>query len=122
MLDQLTLSGRELLVFVILSGVFATVLYLLETLLFARRRKSAARMEQDARFLALQVELAEVRTRLELLEAKPPVESSFDTQAVTYAEAMRLAREGVSASDLAGRLGISRSEAELIIALRHADS
>lgn len=120
MLDQLTFTGHELLIFVILSVVFATVIYLLETLLFSRRRKPSP--AADARLDALRAELELVKERLERLEAKPPLESSLDTQAVTYAEAMRLAREGVSVSDLAGRLGISRSEAELIIALRHADS
>lgn len=119
MLDQLTFTGHELLVFVILGVVFATVVYLLETLLFTRRRKPPA---SDARLDALQAELEAIKTRLELLEVKPPLESSLDTQALTYAEAMRLAREGVSAPDLAGQLGISRSEAELIIALRHTDS
>lgn len=120
MLEQLTFTGSELLVFVILAVVFAMVIYLLETLLFSRRRKSAPR--SDARLDALQVELEAIKARLEVLEAKPPLESSLDTQALTYAEAMRLAREGVTASDLAGQLGISRSEAELIIALQHADS
>lgn len=121
MLDQLTFSGRELLVFVILSAVFATVIYLLETLLFARRRKPVA-TAVEARMRALESELDAIRTRLENLEAKPPVESSLDTQATTYADAMRLAREGVSAAELAERLGISRSEAELIIALRHSEA
>lgn len=122
MLDQLTFSGRELLVFVMLSVVFATVVYLLETLLFARRRNSAPAPETEARIRALEAELAALKARLEGLEAKPPVESALDTQAVTYADAMRLAREGVAAPELAAQLGISRSEAELIVALRHGDS
>ena len=122
MLDQLTFSGRELLVFVILAVVFATVVYLLETLLFARRRKAAPALEADARFAALEGELAALKARLEGLEAKPPLESALDTHTVTYADAMRLAREGVAAPELAAQLGISRSEAELIIALRHGES
>ncbi len=122
MLEQLTYSGRELLVFVILAVVFATVVYLLETLLFSRRRKPAVSPEQDARIATLFGEVAALKARVENLEAKPPVESALDTQAVTYAEAMRLAREGATSQELAGRLGISRSEAELIIALRHGES
>jgi len=120
MLENITLTGRELLVFVILAAVLATVVYLLETLLFSRRRKPAA--APDARIEALRGELASLKARVENLEAKPPVESALDTQAATYAEAMRLAREGGSAQELAGQLGISRSEAELIIALQRADS
>ena len=122
MLEHFTLTGRELLVFVILAVVLATVLYLLETLLFSRRRKPAALQQQDARIEALQGELAALKARVEDLEAKPPVESALDTQATTYAEAMRLARAGASAQELAGQLGISRSEAELIIALQRTDS
>jgi hypothetical protein len=122
MLEHFTLSGRELLVFVILAVVLATVLYLLETLLFSRRRKPAASRQLDARIDALQGELAALKARVEDLEVKPPVDSALDTQAATYAEAMRLARAGASAQELAGQLGISRSEAELIIALQHTDS
>jgi hypothetical protein len=122
MLEHITLSGRELLIFVILAAVLATVVYLLETLLFSRRRKPAASPALDARIEALQGELATLTARVESLEAKPPVESALDTQATTYAEAMRLAREGASAQELAGQLGISRSEAELIIALQRSDS
>ena len=122
MLEHFTLTGRDLLVFVILAMVLATVLYLLEALLFSRRRKPAAMQQQDARIEALQGELAALKARVEDLEAKPPVESALDTQATTYAEAMRLARAGASPQELAGQLGISRSEAELIIALQRTDS
>ncbi len=122
MLEHLTLNGRELLVFVILAVVFAMVLYLLETLLFARRRKPDATVAALAGRIGLvEADLAALKARLERLEAKPPLESALDTQATTYADAMRLAREGVTAQELAGQLGISRSEAELIIALRHSD-
>lgn len=122
MFENLTFTAYQLIVFVILAVVLATVVYLLETLLFARRRKPGATPQADARIAALQADLAALKTRVEHLEAKPPVESALDTQAVTYAEAMRLAREGVTSLELAGQLGISRSEAELIIALQRTDS
>lgn len=118
MLDQLTFSGRELLVFVVLSVVFATVVYLLETLLFAPRRQPPARAELDS----LHDEIAALALRLEALEARPPAESALDTQANTHAEALRLAREGLPAAELAAVLGISRSEADLIIALQKAET
>ncbi len=122
MLEHLTFTGSELLVFVILAVVLATVIYLLEALLFSRRRKPVATPELDTRIEALQADLAALKARVESLEAKPPVESALDTQAVTYGEAMRLAREGATPQELAGQLGISRSEAELIIALQRTDS
>jgi hypothetical protein len=117
MLDQLTFSGRELLVFVVLSVVFATVVYLLETLLFAPRRKPVAQAEIEG----LRAEVAALSARIEALEARPPAESALDTQASTHAEAQRLAREGLPAAELAAVLGISRSEAELIVALQQAE-
>lgn len=122
MFEHLTFTGYELLVFVILAVVLATVVYLLEALLFSRRRKLVATPELDARIEALQADMATLKARVEILEAKPPIESALDTQAVTYGEAMRLAREGATPRDLAGQLGISRSEAELIIALQRTDS
>jgi hypothetical protein len=39
---------------------------------------------------------------------------------MTYADAQRMAREGSAAIEMASSLGISRSEAELIIALQRA--
>jgi hypothetical protein len=121
MLEHFTLNGSELLVFVILAVVLAMVLYLLEVLVFARRRKPAESPELARRIAALEGELAAFRQRLDNLEARPPVESALDTQATTYAEAMRLAREGVTAAEVAGQLGISHSEAELIIALQRTE-
>lgn len=118
MLEHLVFTGRDLLVVVILAVLLATVVYLLETLLFSRRRKPA--LEQ--RLAAMQVELDALKARLEQLELRPPLNSALDTQASIYAEAMRLAREGLPAQEVAEHLGISRSEAELIIALQRSDS
>ena len=126
MLENITINGRELLVFVILAVVFATVVYLLESVLFSRRRHpadpSADTAALAARITALEASLALQQERLERIEAKPPQDSALDTQANTYAEAMRMARAGASARELAGNLGISRSEAELIISLQRGDA
>ncbi len=122
MLENITINGRELLVFVILAVVLATVVYLLESVLFSRRRHPPDSSALVARLTALEATLALHQERLERLEAKPPQESALDTQANTYAEAMRMARAGASAQDLAGNLGISRSEAELIIALQRGEA
>ena len=117
MLEELTFTGRELLIAVVL----ATAVYLFEVLLFSRRRKQREEGAHAARMDALQDEIEVLKTRLQALEARPPVESSLDTQALNYAEAVRLARVGASADELAASLGISRAEAELIIALRRGE-
>ena len=113
MLEQLNFTGRELLVAVVL----ATVVYLFEALVFSRRRSPSNPPEMDARLARLEAELGAMKLRLEQLEARPPVESALDTQSTTHAEAVRMAREGAPPQDLVEQLGISRSEADLIIAL-----
>lgn len=118
MLENLTFTGRELLLAVIL----ATVVYFIEVLLFSRRRKPKQDSEPRALLNAMASELAGLKARVESLEAQPPANSSLDTQSITLSEAMRLAREGIPPQEMADQLGISRSEAELITALQKAES
>lgn len=118
MLEQLTFTGRELLIAVVL----ASVVYLVEVWVFSRRTRHRRDQSLDVRLRALEAEQASMRTRIEALEARPPAGSALDTQSAVHAEALRLAREGVPPGDLADRLGISRTEAELIIALQKAES
>lgn len=121
MLEQVTFTGRELLLAVIL----ATVVYLIEVLVFAGRRRPRqppVALPDTVRLDALRSEIDQLKARVEQLEARPPVESALDTQTTTYAEAVRLAREGASSQELALALGISRSEADLIIALHRGEA
>ena len=117
MLDQLTFTGRELL----LAVVLATLVYLLEIWLFSRRSKGAARTELDKH-------MYELEKRISLLEKQvgacleQSAELMPDIAFDAHAEAMRLVREGMSAQEVADRLNISLSEAELIIALMRAKS
>lgn len=121
MLEHTSFSGSELMVFIILAVVLATVIYLLETLLFSRRRPAQAGAELRGRLESMSVELEQLKARLETLEARPPADSGLDTRASAYSEALRLAREGASAQEVAQQLGISRGEAELLLALRRSD-
>lgn len=117
MLENLTFTGRELLLAVLL----ATVVYLLEVLVFSRRARPRGKGESESRLAALQHEVESLKARLEALELRPPAESALDTQKVIHVEAVRMARNGASAQELAERLGISRTEADLIIALHKAE-
>lgn len=117
MLENLTFTGRELLMAVVL----ATVVYLLEVLLFSRRRKPGGGGEAERRLAAVQQEVENLKARLDALELRPPAESALDTQKVIHVEAVRMARNGASAKELAEQLGISRTEADLIIALHKAE-
>jgi hypothetical protein len=121
MLDHLTFTGRELLIFVILAVVLATVVYLLEVLLLSRRRKSVGRTGTHAGLAAMQEEIDTLKARIDALELRPPADSALDTQKTIHAEAVRMAREGASPQELADQLGISRTEADLIIALHKTE-
>ena len=116
MLEDFVFTGRELLLAVIL----ASLVYLLEVWLFSRRSKSTA--PSEIRIKALETEIEILKQRLQALEDMPPVGSSLDARANTYADAQRMAREGTPALELAGSLGISRGEAELIVALQRAEN
>ena len=115
MLENLTFTGRELLMAVVL----ATVVYLLEVLLFSRRQKSEGRAETNVG--ALRQEIDALKARVDALELRPPADSALDTQKIIHSEAVRMARDGASPRELADQLGISRTEADLIIALHKTE-
>lgn len=124
-MDAIVLTWRELLIAILL----ATLVYLLEVVVFSRRRRAKGAsqtrgQEGDAlsEVARLRDEVAGMRQRLEILEAR--IESAQSDKAAEdtpYGRAVRLAREGVSAQELASRCGISRGEAELIIALNRVE-
>lgn len=119
-MDALVVTWRELLIAVIL----ASLVYLLEVAVFSRRRRArAAEPEATAGELArLREDVATLRQRLEAVEARLASEAARLEEETPYARAVRLAREGLTAQELASRCGISRGEAELIIALNRAES
>ena len=135
-LTGLTISPRELLIAVIL----ATGVYLLETLVFSkRRRKKKAAADRVEPVVAgasagssagagaspevvagLRAEIGILKSRVEVLEKRLAAEEETrEEEAVLspYAQATQLARQGLSATELCARCGISRGEAELIVAL-----
>ena len=118
MFEELTISGREVLIAVVL----ATAVYLLEAVFFSRRRQAKTHKALQDRILELEVGLAEIKTRIERLEVRPPVDSALDTQKTIHAEAVRMARSGASAQELATQLGISLTEADLIVALQKSET
>ena len=116
-LDNFVFTGRELL----LAVVLATLVYLLEVWLLSRRGKRTKTAPVDSRVAALEAEIELLKQRLQTLEEQPPIGSTLDQRGATYADAQRMAREGLPAQELAGSLGISRGEAELIVALQRAE-
>ncbi len=118
MLEHITFTGRELLLAVLLG----TLVYLLEVWVFSRWGKRRAHTAAEVRMRLLEAEIDAMKQRLQALESQPPAESGLDVRATIYADAQRMAREGTAALDLASSLGISRAEAELIVALQRAES
>jgi hypothetical protein len=117
MLENFTFTGRELL----LAVVLASLVYLLEIWLFSRLGKAGSKVASAHRIRTLEAEIESLKQRVQALEDHPPTGSSLDSRAATYADAQRMAREGAAAMEMASSLGISRGEAELIIALQRAD-
>lgn len=121
-MDAIVITWRELLIAVVLACLF----YLAEAALFSRlRRKAQARTDttdgKAAELARLQEEVAGLRLRLDALEAR--VSATHDAAEDTpYGRAARLAREGLTAQELASRCGISRGEAELIVALNRSET
>ncbi|MEW6677860.1 MAG: DUF2802 domain-containing protein [Pseudomonadota bacterium] len=117
MLETLTFTGRELLVAVIL----ATLVYLLEAWILGRWRDARRQARQQGRLDEIQEDIAALKTRVEKLEQRPVPDGGLDEQKSLHAEAARMARTGASAEELANQLGISRTEADLIIALHKSE-
>ena len=117
MLENLTFTGKELL----LAVVLATLVYLFEVLFFSRNRRQKVPSHLAKSVVELQHAIDAINARLDVLESRPPVESALDTQSNTHAEAIRMAREGSTAQEIANQLGLSLTEADLIIALHKSD-
>ncbi|MBK9325353.1 MAG: DUF2802 domain-containing protein [Chromatiaceae bacterium] len=117
MLENLVFTGRELL----LAVVLATAVYLLEVLIFSRRRKTERNDGLASRMGDMEREMAVLKSRLDAMELRPPADSSLDTQKSLHAEAIRMARNGAQAQELVDQLGISLTEADLIVALQKSE-
>lgn len=118
-MDAIVITWRELLIAILL----ATLVYLFEVAIFSRRRRRKEQGEEreDAVVKELQqlrAEIATLKQRVEGIEAQihPSLAERF-AEDTPYGKAVRLAREGLTAQELANRCGISCGEAELIIAL-----
>ena len=146
-MDSIIITWRELLL--VLAAVLAV--YVAEMLLLLRRRgnpgwrlwqrgaqanaQSRALADLRAQVEALRMELAQLRERAGVAPeaGTPPAQApvaerprrmlELPVEGVTpYAHAIRMAREGCPVAEVAGDCGISRGEAELIVALYRSSS
>mgnify|MGYP001582600832 FL=1 len=115
------LSWKELLI----AGIIVLAVYIAEMLLLLGSGKSLGL--PFGRRRAENSELAEIKARLARLEARlaPPTESADSADTIVeiastpYSRAFNLAKQGVDVTQVAASCGISRAEAELIVAMQH---
>lgn len=115
---EFTITWRELLIAVIL----ATLVYLLESALFSRKRRrleSPAQPDPSGELHKLRAEVVTLQHRLDELEVKLGVAETPEADAAhsAYDYAVQYARQGMIAPEIAARCGISRDEAALIVTM-----
>lgn len=122
-MEALVITWRELLV----VAVTVLVIYVAEVLLLLRwsgrrrlnlwTRNPPFAIENQA-LNAVSLEVAELRKQVSRLQSEVDRIKSATPPAVSpYNQAIQMARQGLSASEVASGCGISRGEAELIVAL-----
>ncbi|MCC6531008.1 MAG: DUF2802 domain-containing protein [Burkholderiales bacterium] len=94
-------------------------LYLIELLSFLRatRRQSLQERSAQARLDAMGVELAALREQVAGLSADVEAVRRAPQSSGQYREAVEMAERGLDAAAVADNCGISRAEADLIVAL-----
>jgi hypothetical protein len=121
--EALVITWRELLIVaIVVLGVYAAEILLL--LRWSSNRgtnvwkRSAQAGPESQRLTAVSLEMAELRKQVTRLESEvEKLRAAGIPASSPYNQAIQLARQGASASDVASTCGISRGEAELIVAL-----
>lgn len=129
-MESFVITWRELLI--VVAVVLA--IYVAEMLLLLRSNKTrepkGARRNgvpdglATGKFEGIESEIADLRKRIAKLEAAPeqperPVPPAHPAQ-TPYSQAIQMAQQGLDASAVAASCGISRGEAELIVAMHRA--
>jgi hypothetical protein len=120
--EALVITWRELLVVVVaILGVHAAALALLLHWWAgggARWKRRAQPSAESQVLNGMTLEIAELRKQVVRLQAEVEKLRSLGLPAASpYNQAIQMARQGSSASEVASGCGISRGEAELIVAL-----
>lgn len=115
MLGSVTLSWYQVLV----VALAALGLYVLELVFFLRaaRRQAEAAAANRERLEALGAELGVLREQVAGLAAEMSVARRAPQSSGQYREAVEMAEQGLDAETVAENCGISRAEADLIVAL-----
>lgn len=114
-MNTITLTWAQVLI----VAVAAIGLYVLELLAFMRaaRRHGAQERRSHERLEAMQAELANLREQVDGLVASVESLRRAPQSSGQYREAVEMAERGADAAAVAESCGISRAEADLIVAL-----
>jgi hypothetical protein len=117
-LEGIVITWRELLI----GALLILGIYIAEVLLLTRFGKGRSMGQgdevQEREIQALELDISRLHERLEKLQAEvDQLKSGRENVARPYNEAVKMAEGGVDADNLAASCGISRGEAELIIAV-----
>lgn len=115
------ITWKELLIF----GIIVLAVYIAELLLLMGSGQSIGlgflRHRKDKRELVeLKTRLATLETRLARLEENDiSADTVVELTSTPYGKAFSLAKQGIDVSQVAASCGISRAEAELIVAMQN---
>lgn len=117
-MEGIVITWRELLI----GALLVLGIYIAEVLLLTRfgKGRSVGRGDeaQEREIQALELDITRLHERLDKLQNDvEQLKSERENTARPYNEAVKMAEGGVDADNLAASCGISRGEAELIIAV-----
>lgn len=122
-MESFVVTWRELLIVIVL----VLAIYIAEMLLLMRSGKNRGVRIWQKGLLAhsqtraldnMEEEVAQLREQVSRLEAEmEQLKSGPHPVATPYSQAIQMAQQGVDAGELSANCGISRGEAELIVAL-----
>jgi cell division protein FtsB len=126
--ESFVITWRELLI----GAVLILAVYIAEMLLLMRSAKNqgvkfrggrADATPHDREFRALEAEVARLHEQVARLQTDlEKLKTLQQSTATPYTQAIQLAQQGVDVNEVAARCGISRGEAELIVALHRNTS
>ncbi len=127
-MESFVITWRELLI----GAVLVLAVYIAEMLLLMRSakprgwrvwQKGAEAHAQSRELQALELELSQLHQQVNLLQTEVDQLKAQQVAVTPYTQAIQMAQQGLDVGEVAASCGISRGEAELIVALhRHPSS
>ncbi|HUW50194.1 MAG TPA: DUF2802 domain-containing protein [Sulfuricella sp.] len=128
-MESFVITWRELLI----GAVLVLAVYIAEMLLLMRSTKplgwrvwqkgaEAHALAQNREVQSLELEMARLQEQVNRLQSEIEKIKALQAAVTPYTNAIQMAEQGLNVSDVASRCGISRGEAELIIAMHHSQS